>query len=96
MAAASLRGAKRRSNPEGLANDSIASPFAFGSRPTRNHILWSLSSCCTSADKSITGEWLLFFHQCDMALVSRATSPALCTIGTAQLLAYSVIAPSTM
>jgi hypothetical protein len=27
------------------------------------------------------GEWPMFFYQCDVALVSRATSPALCTIG---------------
>jgi hypothetical protein len=32
------------------------------------------------------GEWPMFFYQCDVALVSRATSPALCTIGAAQLL----------
>jgi hypothetical protein len=41
------------------------------------------------------GEWTMFFYECDVALVSRATSPASCTIGAAQLLANSVVVPST-
>jgi hypothetical protein len=60
------------------------------------HILWSFLSCSTSAERSVTAEWPVFFHQCDVSLVSRATSPVLCTIGTAQLLAYSVIVPWTI
>ncbi len=53
-------------------------------------------SCRTSAESSTTVSLPVFFHQWAVALVSRATSPALCTIGTAQLLAYSVISPLMM
>jgi len=35
-----------------------------------------------------------FFHQCDRFGVSTMTSPGLCTTGTAQFEAYSVISPS--
>src|SRR5438309_11718778 len=38
----------------------------------------------------------VFCHQCDVPFFSDATSPALCMIGTAQLLAYSTISPETM
>lgn len=41
------------------------------------------------------GEWPMFFYQCDVALVSPPNPPALCTIGAAQLLANSVVVPST-
>ena len=38
----------------------------------------------------------LLRHQCDVALRSGVVSPALCSIGTAQVLAYSVMLPETM
>ena len=53
------------------------------------YMLWSLGSCRMSNDSSTTGVLPALFHQCDVACVSRATSPALCRIGTAQLLAFS-------
>ena len=42
------------------------------------------------------GGLALFFHQCWTPSFSIETSPALCSIGTAQLLAYSWIWPETM
>ena len=54
-----------------------------------DYMLWSLGSCRMSNDNSTTGVLPALFHQCDVACVSRATSPALCRIGTAQLLAFS-------
>src|SRR5690349_14364518 len=52
------------------------------------HILRSLGSCRMSNDSNMTGLPVVFFHQCAVPRVSRATSPALCTIGTEQLLLY--------
>ena len=54
-------------------------------------MLWSFGSLSRSAESSTTVLSPRFFHQCEMPLVSATTSPALCTIGTAQLLAYSSI-----
>jgi len=48
-----------------------------------------------STEISTTGSDVVFCHQCDVPLPSGETSPALCTIGTAQLLAYSMIEPLT-
>src|SRR5260370_20790343 len=58
---------------------------------------WSfmLSTGKRSTEISTTGVPPLFCHQCDVPFFSGATSPALCTIGTAQLLAYSTISPET-
>ena len=42
------------------------------------------------------GDVPVFFHQCAVPKVSGATSPERCTIGTAQLLAYSTTSPETM
>ena len=41
------------------------------------------------------GLLVLFFHQCESEPDSTVTSPALCSIGTAQVLRYSVTAPDT-
>ena len=67
-------------------------------RPGRErgfHMLWSLASCSRSAERSTAVSLPVFFHQCAVTWVSRATSPLLWTIGTAQLLAYSVTSPVT-
>ena len=68
-----------------------ASPRACG-----DHMFLSDLSCRMSAESSTTVLSPVFFHQCEVACVSRATSPALCTIGTEHVLAYSRISPSTM
>src|SRR5713101_935148 len=66
--------------------------------PSRDgdHMFLSDLSCRMSADSSTTVLSPLFFHQCEVVWISRATSPALCTIGTEQVLAYSTISPSMM
>ena len=67
-------------------------------RPGREHgfhMLWSLASCSRSAERSTAVSLPVFLHQCAVTWVSRATSPLLWTIGTAQLLAYSVTSPVT-
>src|SRR6266481_2153840 len=56
----------------------------------------SLLSCRMSTEISTTDSVPLFSHQCDVPFFSGATSPALCTIGTAQLLEYSITVPLTM
>ena len=61
-----------------------------------SYIVWSVGSFSRSAESSTTVLSPRFFHQCEMPLVSATTSPALCAIGTAQLLAYSLISPSMM
>src|SRR4029453_2889580 len=61
-----------------------------------SYIVWSFGSLIRSAESSTTVLSPVFFHQCETSLVSETTSPALCTIGTAQLLAYSLISPSMM
>jgi hypothetical protein len=61
-----------------------------------SYIVWSFGSLIRSAESSTTVLSPVFFHQCETSLVSATTSPALCTIGTAQLLAYSLISPSMM
>src|SRR5262249_38309449 len=60
------------------------------------HILWSLLSWSTSPTNRTTVLLPGFCHQCAVPLVSGLMSPALCTIGSAQLLAYSMISPSAM
>ena len=67
-----------------------------GSRLSWSYMLWSLGSFSRSAESSTTFLSPIFFHQCETSFVSATTSPALCTIGTAQLLAYSSISPSMM
>ena len=52
-----------------------------------------LSSRNKSNEWITTGVVPVFFHQCVVGCVSGVMSPALCTIGTAQVLAYSVISP---
>src|SRR5260370_2940511 len=66
--------------------------------PSRDgdHMFLSDLSCRMSADSSTTVLSPLFFHQCEVVWISRAPSPALCTIGTEQVLAYSTISPSMM
>jgi hypothetical protein len=49
-----------------------------------------------STEMSSTVALPSFFHQCEVPFASRAMSPALWPIGTAQLLAYSRISPETM
>ena len=73
----------------GEADRERAQDTRHGLDSFRHYMLWSLGSCWMSNDSSTTGALPLFFHQCDVACVSRATSPALCRIGTAQLLAFS-------
>jgi hypothetical protein len=62
----------------------------------RLHIVWSFGSLSRSAESNTTVLLPVFFHQCETSLVSATTSPALCTIGTAQFDAYSLISPSMM
>src|SRR6266542_5245426 len=47
-------------------------------------------SCRMSAESRTTVLSPVFFHQCEVVWISRATSADLCTIGTAQVLAYSI------
>lgn len=61
-----------------------------------DHMLWSIWSWRMSAESRITICLPVFFHQCEVAAVSAVTSPALCTIGTEQLLAYSTTSPWMM
>ncbi len=49
-----------------------------------------------SAEISTAGCLVLFFHQCASGPNSAVTSPASCSMGTAQLLRYSVIEPEMM
>src|ERR1700757_435634 len=68
-------------------------------REVRGYIMCSsffISTGKRSTEMSTTGAPVLFCHQCCVPLSSDATSPVLCTIGTAQLLAYSMISPETM
>src|SRR5438046_9268997 len=67
-----------------------------GGRRARGYMFWSIWSWRMSAESRITICFPVFFHQCDVAAVSRATSPVLCTMGTEQLLAYSVTSAWTM
>ena len=63
------------------------------------HIIFSFILSATgkrSTEMSFEGTPLWFCHQCEVPFFSDATSPALCTIGTAQLLAYSTTSPLTM
>ena len=48
------------------------------------YMLWSFGSFSRSAESSTTVLSPRFFHQCETSGVSATTSPALCTIGTAQ------------
>jgi patatin-like phospholipase len=66
------------------------------SRGKMPHMLWSFLSFNRSAERSTTVLSPRFFHQWETSGVSATTSPALCTIGAAQLLAYSLISPSMM
>src|SRR6266567_3053303 len=80
---------------EGEVNDSV---HAHGDAPPRRYIMcWSFmfSTGNRSTDIRTAGVLPVFCHQCDVPFFSGATSPALCTIGTAQLLAYSTISPET-
>src|SRR5229473_3277816 len=57
------------------------------------YILWSCGSLRTSPTYRMT-VWLpKFFHQCEVPNTSGLISPALCKMGSAQLLAYSTISP---
>src|SRR6516162_8590602 len=68
----------------------------FETMPVRHHMLWSVLSCSTSPTNRMTVLLPRFCHQCEVPLVSGRISPALCTMGTEQLLAYSTISPSAM
>src|ERR1700752_3285869 len=57
------------------------------------YMLLSALSCRISAEINTAFSLPVFFHQWAVVWVSGATSPALCTIGTAQVLAYSVTSP---
>ena len=60
----------------------------------RRHMMCASSCLCRRSAESSTAVALpVFFHQCEVPLTSSATSPAWWTIGTAQLLAYSVTSP---
>jgi hypothetical protein len=61
-----------------------------------HHMSFSFGFFARSTESSTTVLSPVFFHQCETSLVSGITSPALCTIGTAQLLAYSSTSPSMM
>jgi len=50
----------------------------------------------TSAEINTAGSFELFFHQCCKGPNSPVTSPALCSIGSEQVLRYSVIEPEMM
>ena len=63
------------------------------------HIMCSsffISAGNRSTEMSTTGDVPVFCHQCCVPFFSGATSPALCMIGAAQLLAYSTTSPETM
>ena len=80
---------ERRPREAGVLDGRGASPA---------HIVCSsscLSSWKRSAESSTAALLQLFFHQCWTPSFSIETSPALCSIGTAQLLAYSWIWPET-
>src|SRR5207253_8479300 len=85
----------------GLRHRSLLDRVALSSR-TRAcgcYIMcWSfmLATGKRSTEISTTGAFPVFCHQCDVPAFSDATSPALCTIGAAQLLAYSTTSPETM
>ena len=92
------RGDERRAEREGRgATLKIVSSWC-GPR-SRAHI--TCASICASpgnrsTEISTAGVPPVFFHQCEVPFFSGATSPARCTIGTAQLLAYSTTSPETM
>ena len=84
------RGAPRRA-----ASRRVTGGAMDGGRAGSHHVCVCRRSCSRSAESSTAVVLPVFFHQCEVPVPLGATSPALCTIGTAQLLAYSVTSPST-
>src|SRR6516165_3352213 len=76
--------------PRGGAERHILGKEVWG----KLHMFLSFGSLSRSAESNTTVLLPVFFHQCETWLVSATTSPALCTIGTAQFDAYSLISPS--
>src|SRR5262250_2767586 len=77
---------------------SAALPFAGGKRKAGGYIELSFDICGgrMSAEISTAGCLVLFLHQCERLPCSATTSPAGCSIGTAQVLRYSVTEPDTV
>jgi DNA-binding transcriptional LysR family regulator len=73
-----------------LLHNELRRPARWAGRRAAHRSLW------TSADSSTASVRPLFFHQCEMPPASRDSSPALCTIGVAQVLRYSVTSPDTV
>src|SRR5512134_100578 len=74
-------------------------PLQSSSRTNGCYIMRSVFISSTgkrSAEISTATVFPVFCHQCDVPRASEDASPALCTIGTAQVLAYSVTSPVTM
>ena len=83
----------------GAPDDSAGAPPLGGRNRPAVYIMWSSIFAATgnrSTEISTAVALPVFFHQCDVPFFSGAMSPALCTIGTAQLLAYSTTSPDTM
>ena len=87
------RSSMRQRNGRGVARH--CRPVGGAGLQSR-YMLLSILSCRMSAEISTAFSLPVFFHQCAVVCVSGATSPALCTIGTAQVLAYSVTSPDTI
>src|SRR5439155_25590613 len=77
---------------------SIAADAAPISAPHSYIVCSSIFFCAgkRSPEINTAGALQVFWHQCEVPFFSGATSPVLCTMGTAQLLAYSVTSPETM
>src|SRR5690349_21524237 len=66
-------------------------------QPRHPHIVFASTPSWRISDEISTAGFLdVFFHQWARSPDSTARSPALCTIGTAQLERYSVIWPDTI
>ena len=70
--------------------------IGFVARLERRYMLSSgfISGARISAESRTAGFCVLFFHQWASGPNSEVTSPASCSIGTAQVLRYSVMDPS--
>ena len=102
MGASLAKGLWSGTGPPGACQAALrARRFGPGSRGDGDGlaymVCWSSDlTSMMSAEIKVTGSLPLFFHQWDRPTDSMAASPARCSIGTAQLLLYSVIVPSTI
>jgi hypothetical protein len=86
------REARKKSGCDGLWGREDVTSEGEG----RDYMFLSLASFSRSAEMSTAVLSPRFFHQWETSGVSATTSPALCTMGAEQLLAYSTISPSMM